>query len=68
MACKGICIRHKASRGYANGQKRCQECNLFIKWDAAFCPCCGYRLRNGPRHSKYNAGYLPYQDQETKTV
>ena len=37
MSCKGICIRHKApkpvgSNRYANGQKRCQQCNLFIKW------------------------------------
>ena len=38
MTCKGICIRHKAhkpyrSGRYANGQKRCQICELFIKWD-----------------------------------
>jgi uncharacterized Zn finger protein (UPF0148 family) len=23
---------------------------LFIKWDGVFCPCCGYRLRIGPRN------------------
>jgi hypothetical protein len=50
MSCKGISIRHKAaSNDYANGQKRCQICNLFIKWNGLSCPCCGYRLRNGPR-------------------
>ncbi len=55
MVCKGICIRHKAQKPrdyvgrYANGQKRCQICEIFIKWDGIFCPCCGYRLRVSPR-------------------
>ena len=49
MTCKGICIRHKASGRYANGQKRCQVCELFIKWNGVFCQCCGYRLRIGPK-------------------
>jgi hypothetical protein len=58
MVCKGICIRHKASGPissgrYATGQKRCQICDLFIKWDDSWCPCCGYRLRNGPRLFKH---------------
>ena len=54
MVCKGVCIRHKASGPisygrYATGQKRCQICEIFIKWDGIFCPCCGCRLRIGPR-------------------
>ncbi|MFL6402820.1 MAG: hypothetical protein ACJ71M_05010 [Nitrososphaeraceae archaeon] len=54
MVCKGTCIRHKASGPisygrYAIGQKRCQICEIFIKWDGIYCPCCGYRLRIGPR-------------------
>jgi hypothetical protein len=58
MVCKGICIHHKASGPissgrYATGQKRCQICEIFIKWDESWCPCCGCRLRNGPRHFKY---------------
>ena len=24
-------------------------------WDELWCPCCGYRLRTKPRHSKYKA-------------
>ena len=55
MPCKGICIHHKASGRYANGHKRCQICDLFIKWDGVFCPCCGYRLRIGPRNIKDKA-------------
>ena len=54
MTCKGICIRHKAdSNNYANGQKRCQICDRFIKWNGLSCP--GYRLRNGPRLFKHKA-------------
>ena len=60
MVCKGICIRYKAHKPfgigrYANGQKRCQVCNMFRNWDGIFCPCCGYRLRNGPRLFKHKA-------------
>ena len=55
MTCKGICIRHKAQKPvgvgrYAIGQKRCQVCELFIKWDGIYCPCCRYRLRTKPRN------------------
>jgi hypothetical protein len=28
---------------------------LFIKWDGIFCPCCGRRLRIGPRSFKFKA-------------
>jgi len=59
MTCKGICIRHKATRShhdggnrYSTGQKRCQICQIFIKWDGLWCPCCGYRLRMKPRNLK----------------
>jgi hypothetical protein len=55
MPCKGICIHHKASGRYATGHKRCQICDLFIKWDGVFCPCCGSRLRIGPRSIKSKA-------------
>jgi hypothetical protein len=60
MTCKGICLRHKAQKPvgsgrYAIGQKRCQICELFIKWDGLWCPCCGYRLRTKPRNLKYKA-------------
>ncbi len=38
MACKGICIRHKALKPtgigrYSSGQKRCQICETFLNWD-----------------------------------
>jgi hypothetical protein len=53
MICKGICIRKKAfSNNYNNGQKRCQICELFIKWNGLRCPCCHCRLRTKPRNVK----------------
>jgi hypothetical protein len=60
MTCKGICSRHKAHKPvgmgrYANGQKRCQICEIFLKWEGLWCPCCGYRLRTKPRNLKYKA-------------
>jgi len=60
MTCKGICVRHKAQKPvgsgrYASGQKRCQICEVFMKWDGLWCPCCGYRLRTKPRNLKYKA-------------
>ena len=48
MTCKGICIRYKASGRYDNGHKRCQVCNIFIKWEGLWCPCCGCKLRTRP--------------------
>ena len=56
MACKEICLFHKAkSNGknrYSNNQKRCQICEIFLNWDGVWCPCCGYMLRTHPRNNK----------------
>ena len=64
MVCKGICVRHKAMKPrnpvigrYSMGQKRCQICETFLIWDGLWCPCCGYRLRTGPRNSKFKAQF-----------
>lgn len=58
MTCKGTCTQYKAQKPvgtsrYASGQKRCQICEIFIKWVGLWCPCCGYRLRTKPRNLKY---------------
>ncbi|MDR4512092.1 MAG: hypothetical protein MRJ93_10365 [Nitrososphaeraceae archaeon] len=63
MVCKGICIRHKAikpkgGQRYTIGQKRCQECEIFIYWPGLQCPCCGYRLRVKPRNTKFKEKML----------
>ena len=58
MTCKGICLRHRApkpihSGRYASGQKRCQVCDVFLKWVCLWCPCCGSRLRTKSRNSTF---------------
>ncbi len=60
MTCKGICVRYKAQKPvgtgrYASGQRRCQICEIFIKWEGLWCPCCGQRLRTTPRNLKSKA-------------
>jgi hypothetical protein len=50
MTCKGICIRHKALSRYNSEHKRCQQCEMFIKWNGLRCPCYGYKLRTRPRY------------------
>ena len=57
LGCKGICKRYKPTGSFINGryrkgQKRCQVCDLFIKFDGLWCPCCGYKLRTKTRSSK----------------
>ena len=55
MTCKGICLHLKALGRYATGNKRCRICDLFIKWEGVFCPCCGYKLRTMPKSTKSKA-------------
>ena len=73
MVCKGICILHKAYKPvgsttsrYAIGQKRCQICEIFIKWEGLSCPCCGYKLRVGPRQYKHKKAKLRIIKQQKK--
>ncbi|MEW6589379.1 MAG: hypothetical protein AB1299_09490 [Thermoproteota archaeon] len=65
--CKGICPRYKAQKPvkmgrYAAGQRRCQICEIFLKVDGLWCPCCGYRLRTKPRSTKYKAKFRARQE------
>jgi hypothetical protein len=59
MTCKGICVHHQAQKPtnglsrYLDGQKRCQVCQLYIKWDGIWCPCCSTKLRLSPRGRRY---------------
>ena len=52
-SCSGICIRYKALKTqnghYFVGHKRCNYCEIFIKWDGDRCPCCSCKLRIRPR-------------------
>lgn len=63
MTCRGTCDRYKAKKPadgsgrYSSGQKRCQECQIYILWEGMSCPCCGMRLRTKPRNLKYKDKY-----------
>jgi hypothetical protein len=60
MTCRGICHRHRAQERsggrYANGQKRCQVCQIYMKWDGLRCPCCRSRLRTKSHNSAFKKG------------
>ena len=58
MTCKGICNTYKAVKKcigsrYAEGQKRCNYCGIFMIWNKRQCPCCGHNLRTKPRFRSY---------------
>lgn len=60
MTCKGICgrykvLKHTDGNRYSHGHKRCQICEIYIKHEGLWCPCCGYRLRTKPRNRVYKA-------------
>ena len=54
--CKSIC-KHVAVKRiwhtsmYALGCKWCTLCEVFVKWEGRFCPCCGLQLRTKPKAS-----------------
>jgi len=57
MTCNEICKKYKAQNNglegrYEQGQKRCTNCEIYIKWEGLWCPCCGYLLRTKPRARK----------------
>ncbi|MDH3834838.1 MAG: hypothetical protein OES34_11875 [Nitrosopumilus sp.] len=61
-SCNGICNRYKMVKPkgtgrYSAGQKRCNLCDIFMRWEGLFCPCCGYRVRSKPRNRKYKEKY-----------
>jgi hypothetical protein len=73
MTCKGICHRHIAQERsggrYANGQKRCQVCQIYMKWDGLRCPCCKSKLRSKSRNSAFKKRFAvvkKYQGSKNK--
>lgn len=63
MKCNNICQNHKAKKPkhggrYEDGQKRCNSCDIYIKYDGLFCPCCNLRLRMSSRYTKFKEKFV----------
>lgn len=44
--CNGACRLHDTGmRNYADGQKSCSYCKIFLFWKGNRCPCCNNVLR-----------------------
>lgn len=43
----------KVEKRYQTGQKRCQTCDQWVRYEGIWCPCCHNRLRTRPRCKKY---------------
>jgi hypothetical protein len=66
VICNGTCRRYKVTKPtdngrYMVGQKRCNSCAIFIRWDGIFCPCCNCRLRVSPRNGFLKRKFLDVQ-------
>jgi hypothetical protein len=46
---------------YGTGQKRCNRCNVFVRWEGVRCPYCGGTLRTKPRDGKSKNEHDPKQ-------
>ena len=58
MVCKGICKKYESAfQIYRKNFKKCNNCNIKIKWDGYRCPCCNGSLRSrsasGKRESEF---------------
>ncbi len=63
MNCNGVCNQFKAKKiplksRYSEGQKFCNLCCMYIKYDGNSCPCCSSNLRTMPRDAKSKQLYI----------
>lgn len=53
-ACKQYKVPfHSLNGTYRAGLSKCLYCEVDIKWEGQYCPCCGHRLRKSPKNKKY---------------
>jgi hypothetical protein len=52
MGCRGICLQYKTTARYGENHKRCQVCDIFIRFEGPRCPCCCFILRSRARNPK----------------
>ena len=56
-SCKGYCKDYENSYSrkknfyHDSANCRCSICDIYLKWEGNYCPCCGYRVRRRPRGS-----------------
>ena len=48
--CKNQCGKYKTTKRYKQGTVRCSYCDIFIKWEGIWCPCCGCRVSRKTRY------------------
>ena len=74
LPCMGRCKLYKPNKRigdghrYLNGQKRCQECEVFVLWDGIRCPCCNGRLRSKPKGSKFKKAFYARRKMSIKVA
>lgn len=52
-SCNRFCLKYKKSRDYSSeNSKQCKNCDIFMEWEGARCPCCEGILKTTPRNSK----------------
>lgn len=54
--CRERCERYRYRRRpggdwYLGDTGRCTSCDIFVRWEGEWCPCCGTKLRKKPRTS-----------------
>jgi len=48
--CRKICGKFKGSGKFRKGNKRCIICEIYLKFEGFYCPCCGHRLQSRPKN------------------
>jgi len=63
MTCNRVCLEYSVSYGGRKGTyndplvKRCAECEVYLKYEGRFCPCCGAKLRSRPKNGLNSPDY-----------
>ena len=75
--CTGICVKYKSPNQavasmYRLNKKLCRHCdNIVLEFDGIKCPCCGFKMRLGPRENpklwKSDKKLLPYMKVSTSS-
>ena len=64
MVCRNVCEEYRAKKPvggmrYLDGQKRCQNCDLFIHWEGVRCPAAQQSYEPVQDEKGSNNSWLP---------